>query len=116
VILSLRYDSLQPRSLRGDIWLSCNQRPGFNGHYRVEVSDRKEHIIDVYEGECRAEYLQSQPLRRLVPLPMSPKDQISVKMTLVDGANHTIHENLYLFGDIRLAVLRLFEVSRKPVR
>jgi len=108
VILSLRYGNLRPRSLQGELWLSCNDRRGFAGRYRVTVANRKEELIDLYEGSCDAGYLQSRPLRRLTPVPLARREQLAVRTTLLDGRGRSVHENLYLFGDIRSKVLQLF--------
>lgn len=108
VILSLRYEAIQPRPLRGELWLSCNARGGFTGRYHVEVVDAKDRVIDLYEGSCQADYLQSQPLRRLTPVSLDSQSQVSVRTTLFDANDRVVHKNLYLFGNIRKAVLKLF--------
>jgi beta-mannosidase len=115
VILSLRYEDLQPRRLRGELWLSCNARAGFTGRYRAEVLDAKDERVDLYEGSCQLDYGQSQPLRRLIPVPVAPRSRIAVKTSLVDSNGRPVHENLYLFGNIREAVLKLLFARRSKV-
>jgi beta-mannosidase len=108
VILSLRYDGIRPSSLKGELWLSCNDRQGFAGNYIVRVIDHKGHLIDLYEGACEADYLKSRPLRQLTPVRLGARDHVSVQTTLLDKYNRSIHENLYLFGNIRKQVTKLW--------
>jgi beta-mannosidase len=114
VILSLRYEGLHEQPMRGELWLSCNDRCGFSGRYQVKVLDRRGRVIDFYEGACCAQYRESQPLRRLIPVRIAPKEHVAVQATLFDEADSIVHENLYLFGNIRAAVLKLFANSRGP--
>jgi beta-mannosidase len=108
-ILSLRYPAIEPRPLRGELWISCNAPEGFTGRYRAEVLDEKNKLIEQYDGACEVAYLESQPLRRLVPVQMTPTRHVTVKTTLLDAKDLPVHENVYLFGNIRKVVLRMFQ-------
>ena len=113
VIVSLRYEAIRPRVLRGELWLSCNAPGGFAGRYDAEVADSTGAMIDTYAGACRINYLQSVPLRRLTHVPMDPTARVTVKTRLFDANEKLVHENLYLFGTIREAVMTRFGRSRK---
>lgn len=106
VILSLGYDDLQPSLLAAELWISCNKVSGFRGHYHVEVTNGNDELIDRYEGNCSADYRQSLPLHRLIPMSMSDHQTVKIKTTLLDSQKVGVHENLYLFGDIREAVFQ----------
>jgi len=107
-ILSLRYEELRPCTFTGELWLTCNDRNGLTGRYHVKVLGQKKKVIDLYQGKCDAGYLQSHPLLQLTPFRMDSKDCITVETTLFDDKGRAIHENLYLFGNIRANVLKLF--------
>jgi beta-mannosidase len=108
VIISLRYEAIQPRPLRGELWLSCNRPGGFAGRYEAVVADAKGVVLDRYTGACRIDYLQSTPLRRLTHVPIAEGAHVSVKTRLFDASGKRVHENLYLFGNIRKVVLSKF--------
>ena len=111
VILSLGYEALQPNLLCCELWLSCNVPGGFAGHYRVEVLDAEKNEIASKSGCCSSVYGQSQPLVRLTPVRLDQKKQVTIKTTLIDRDHRTVHENQYLFGEIRGEVLRTFGKS-----
>jgi len=108
VILSLRYEDLQPAILQAELWLSCNAPANFKGRYEVEVSDGEDHLLGKYEGACNANYRESQLLRPLTPVPLKNKESVKVRTLLFDSKNNVTHENIYLFGNIRNAVLKTF--------
>ena len=112
VILSLRYDALQPDLLSSELWLSCNAPAGFSGRYTAVILDAEKGEIARVAGSCEADYLQSQPLARLLPVRMNAGQQVTVQTTLIDREDQVIHNNTYLFGDIRAAVLQAF--GRSP--
>ena len=110
-ILTLRYNGLQPPTLRGDLWLCCNAVRGFNGRFEAEVTDAEGRIRDHYEGVCAIGYQQSQQLRELVPTVIGACGAVKVKTTLFDTEERMVHENVYLFGNIRDEVLKTFPKS-----
>ncbi|MGB8352421.1 MAG: glycoside hydrolase family 2 TIM barrel-domain containing protein [Chthoniobacteraceae bacterium] len=112
VILSLRYDDLQPAILQAELWLSCNAPANFKGRYEVEVSVDEDRVIEKHEGTCNANYCESELLRILAPIPIGKEVSAKVRTMLFNNDNKVAHENVYLFGDIRTAVLKTF--ASKP--
>lgn len=108
VILSLRYDALQTDLLDAELWLSCNAPSGFKGHYAAIILDSEKGEIARVAGNCEVDYLESQPLSRLLSVRIHAGQQITIKTTLADAEDRIIHENAYLFGAIREAVLQTF--------
>lgn len=106
-ILSLRYDALQPKILQSAFWLSCNDRKGFTGSYKVVVTRGDEEVLDTLEGECSAAYGESHPVRAINPFEL-PSPFVAITTALYNSSGELIHENSYWFGDIREKVLRSF--------
>ncbi len=106
-ILSLRYDALQPQLLQADFWLSCNDRKGFVGNYKVVVSRGDEEVLDTLVGECSAAYGESHRVRAINPFEL-PSPFVTISMALYDATGQLVQENSYWFGDIREKVLRSF--------
>ncbi len=114
VILSLRYDSLQPELLCTELWLSCNAPSGFSGNYTAVILDAGKEEISRVAGTCEADYANSQPLSRLLPVKMDKGRQVTIRTTLTDRQNRIVHENIYLFGNIRDTVLQTFGRTPAP--
>jgi beta-mannosidase len=105
-ILTFRYrHGLQPRAVKGDLWLCCNDRAGCTGRYAATVTRHADGAVDRYEGEVRAACGQSLPLCRVLPVALAPGQAATVALTLYGTAGQPLHHNRYHFGALRHQVL-----------